>query len=92
MSQDGEKICNTFSFTICPMDDYGDEVPYWEIAERGEKCISYYRIMNSDGDCYATYIKKYEVENHLNNLIQAYRNNASYFRFHERDIDELKYI
>ena len=81
VSQDGEKVCNTFSFTICPIDYCGNEVPQWEIKEYGEKCISYYVIMNSDGDYYATYDEKYEAENHLNNLIIAYAKNASYFKF-----------
>lgn len=90
VSQDGEKVCNTFSFTICPMDYCDNEVPQWEIEECGEQCISYYVIMNNDGDCYAKYDKKYEVENHLNNLIRAYTKNVSYFKFTKYEEDEVR--
>ena len=90
ISQDGKKACNTFSFTICGIDDNGIEISDRELEIFNEEYVSKYAIMNSDGDYYATYDKKYEAENHLNNLIIAYAKNASYFRFTKSEKDEVR--
>lgn len=94
VSQDGKKMCTYFQFELVPMNEHNVYVPDWEIEEFGkENVVAYYAIIHNNVDIiYAKYDTEDEAKDHWNNLIQACRNHASYFRFRDRSIDELIYI